>query len=70
MKAALLVEQGMKDVQVEPEESLQVIDDYKKRGVAIETLIFNDEGHAISKNENVVKSTVTMVEFFLKHLKG
>jgi dipeptidyl aminopeptidase/acylaminoacyl peptidase len=70
MKAAMMVQQGLKDTAVNPEETQQVIDDFKRRGVPIETELFADEGHAISKRDNQIKSTTTMVEFFAKTLKS
>jgi dipeptidyl aminopeptidase/acylaminoacyl peptidase len=69
MKAAMMVQQGLKDIVVNPEETQQIIDDFKRRGVPIETQLFPDEGHAISKRDNQIKSTVSMVEFFAKTLK-
>jgi dipeptidyl aminopeptidase/acylaminoacyl peptidase len=42
----------------------------KTRGVPVEYILFADEGHGWRKIPNRVTSTVSMVEFFAKHLKA
>lgn len=68
IKAAMMVQQGMKDDAVKPDCSLELIENFKKRGVPIETVIFPDEGHSYSQVENEIKATSAMVSFFTKHL--
>jgi dipeptidyl aminopeptidase/acylaminoacyl peptidase len=68
--AAMLVMHGANDTNVPLVEAQQVVDTLKKNGRDVEFLLFPDEGHGWRKIPNRVKSTVTMAEFFRRHLIG
>ncbi len=65
-----MVQHGANDTNVPVIEAEQVVDNLKKRGVPVEYILFPDEGHGWRKIPNRVRSTVALVEFFSKYLKG
>ena len=69
IKSPLMVVHGKNDPRVPVSEAYLIIDNLKKRGIAVEALIFPDEGHSVRKRKNLLKRYRTMVEFFDKHLK-
>ena len=68
VKATMLVMHGANDTNVPLVEAQQVVDTLKKNGREVEFLLFPDEGHGWRKIPNRVKSTVTLAEFFARHL--
>ena len=44
------------------------MENLKKRQVPVEYLLFPDEGHGWRKVPNRIRSTVSIVQFFAKHL--
>jgi dipeptidyl aminopeptidase/acylaminoacyl peptidase len=68
VKAAMLVMHGANDTNVPVVEARQVVDTLKKNGREVEFLLFPDEGHGWRKIPNRVKSTVTLADFFRRHL--
>jgi dipeptidyl aminopeptidase/acylaminoacyl peptidase len=68
VKATMLVMHGANDTNVPVVEARQVVDTLKKNGREVEFLLFPDEGHGWRKIPNRVKSTVTLAEFFARHL--
>ena len=66
--AAMLVMHGANDTNVPLVEAQQVVDTLKKNGREVEFLLFPDEGHGWRKIPNRVKSTLTMADFFQRHL--
>jgi dipeptidyl aminopeptidase/acylaminoacyl peptidase len=66
--AAIMVQHGAQDSNVPPEEAQQVVDYFKKRNVQVEALIVPDEGHNFMKRSNQVKSSVALIDFFVRHL--
>lgn len=68
IKAAMLVMHGANDTNVPVVEAQQIVDTMKKNGREVEFLLFPDEGHGWRKIPNRVKSTVTMADFFRRHL--
>ena len=66
--AAMLVMHGANDTNVPLVEAQQVVDTLKKNRRNVEFLLFPDEGHGWRKIPNRVKSTLTMAEFFRRHL--
>lgn len=68
IKAALMVQHGANDTNVPVIEAEQIVENLKSRGVAVEYILFPDEGHGWRKIPNRVRSTVSLVEFFRKHL--
>jgi dipeptidyl aminopeptidase/acylaminoacyl peptidase len=45
-----------------------VVDSLKKRGVPVEYVLFPDEGHGFRKTPNRVRSAVSIVRWFERHL--
>ncbi|HET9485570.1 MAG TPA: prolyl oligopeptidase family serine peptidase, partial [Xanthomonadales bacterium] len=68
VKAATLVMHGANDTNVPVIEAQQVVDTLKSRGVAVDYVLFPDEGHGWRKTGNRVRSTVELVRFFDRHL--
>ncbi len=68
VSAAMLVMHGANDTNVPLVEAQQVVDALKKNGRTVEFLLFPDEGHGWRKIANRVKSTLTMADFFRRHL--
>jgi dipeptidyl aminopeptidase/acylaminoacyl peptidase len=68
VRAAMLVMHGANDTNVPLVEAQQVVDTLKKNGRDVEFVLFPDEGHGWRKIPNRVKSTMTLAEFFRRHL--
>jgi dipeptidyl aminopeptidase/acylaminoacyl peptidase len=69
IKAPLLIMQGANDPRVVDEESEQIFEALKAKGLDVEYLWFEDEGHGFTKKENRLLSMVVMLDFLNKHLK-
>jgi dipeptidyl aminopeptidase/acylaminoacyl peptidase len=70
IKAATMVQHGANDTNVPVIEAEQIVKTLKERGVAVEYILFSDEGHGWRKIPNRIRSTVEMVRFFREHLGG
>lgn len=70
IKAPLLVIQGANDPRVVKSESDQIVDALRSKGVEVEYIVFDDEGHGFSKRRNMIKAFKSAAEFLIKHLKG
>ncbi|HSE31028.1 MAG TPA: prolyl oligopeptidase family serine peptidase, partial [Pyrinomonadaceae bacterium] len=70
VKAPTIVLHGANDTNVPVIEAEQVVENLKKRNVPVEYVLFPDEGHGWRKTPNRIRSTVSIVKFFEKHLKG
>ncbi len=70
IRAALLVVHGENDPRVPVGEARQIIRALKERGSPVDSLIFPDEGHGVSKLPNRLVLYRRMVEFFNRYLKG
>jgi dipeptidyl aminopeptidase/acylaminoacyl peptidase len=70
VRAAMLVMHGANDTNVPLVEAQQVVDTLQKNGRDVEFLLFPDEGHGWRKIPNRVKSTMTLADFFRRHLAG
>lgn len=68
VKAAMLVMHGANDTNVPVIEAEQVVSTLKARGVAVDYVLFPDEGHGWRKDVNRVRSTLELVTFFRKSL--
>jgi dipeptidyl aminopeptidase/acylaminoacyl peptidase len=68
VRAAMLVMHGANDTNVPFVEAQQVVDTLKKNGRDVQFVVFPDEGHGWRKIPNRVKSTMTLAEFFHRHL--
>ena len=64
----LLVAQGANDPRVNKAESDQMVEALKKRGVDVEYMVKNDEGHGFQNENNRTDFYKSMEKFFAKHL--
>jgi len=69
IKTPLLVAQGAKDPRVNKDESDQMVAALKKRGVEVEYLVKDNEGHGFRNEENRFAFYGAMETFLGKHLK-
>ena len=63
-----MIIQGRNDPRVPEPESAQVAADLKRKGVQVDYLVFEDEGHDVLRYKNRVVCYNGITEFFLKHL--
>ena len=68
--APLLVIQGANDPRVTKAESDQIVEALRARGVAVEYLVKDDEGHGFVKPENRMEAYAAIERFFAEHLGG
>jgi dipeptidyl aminopeptidase/acylaminoacyl peptidase len=68
IKTPLFVAQGANDPRVNKAESDQMVEALKKRGVDVEYMVKNDEGHGFSNEDNRTDFYKSMEKFFAKHL--
>ncbi len=69
IRTPLLVIHGANDPRVPVGEAQQIADAIEANGGAVELLIFDDEGHGVSKRPNVLTVYRRMVEFLDTYLK-
>ncbi len=70
IKTPLLVVQGAKDPRVNKAESDQIVEALKKRGVAVEYLVKDNEGHGFRNEENQFEFYGAMEKFLARYLKS
>lgn len=70
IRAPLMVIHGTRDPRVPIGEARQIADAVKKRGLPVELLTFDDEGHGLSKRKNRLVAYPAVVAFLDKHVKG
>lgn len=70
VRAPLLVIQGAQDPRVVQGESDQMVDRLKERGVPVEYLVYEDEGHGFTRRENQLSAFKASAEFFERTLLG
>ncbi|WP_047243819.1 S9 family peptidase [Chromobacterium subtsugae] len=68
IQSPLLVLQGAKDPRVNINESNQIVDALKKRGVEVEYIVKDNEGHGFHNEENRFAAYGAMEQFFKKYL--
>lgn len=68
IRAPLLVAQGANDPRVRKEESDQIVAALRARGVEVEYLVRDDEGHGFRKEENVFAFYRALERFLEAHL--
>ncbi|HOX22483.1 MAG TPA: S9 family peptidase, partial [Elusimicrobiales bacterium] len=69
IKAPLFVAQGAKDPRVNINESDQIVENLRKRGVAVEYMVKENEGHGFHNEENRFDFYEAMEKFLAKYLK-
>jgi len=69
IKTPLFIAQGAKDPRVNKAESDQMVEALKKRGVTVEYMVKENEGHGFRNEENRFEFYEAMEKFLAKHLK-
>ena len=69
IKTPLLIAQGANDPRVNKAESDQMVDALKKRGVSVEYLVKDNEGHGFANEENRFELYDAMEKFLARHMK-
>lgn len=69
IKTALFVAQGANDPRVNINESNQMVDALKKRGITVEYMVKDNEGHGFYNQENQFDFYNAMEKFLEEHLK-
>lgn len=70
IRTPLLVAQGANDVRVVQAESDNIVDSLRERGVPVEYLVAEDEGHGFANPENQVMLHRAIEQHFARHLGG
>jgi dipeptidyl aminopeptidase/acylaminoacyl peptidase len=70
IRAPLLVVQGANDPRVTKRESDQIVAALRARGVEVEYLVKDDEGHGFVKPENRLEAYAAIERFLARHLGG
>ena len=70
IKAPLFVAQGANDPRVNIQESDQIVEALKKRGIEVEYMVKENEGHGFRNEENRFDFYRAMEKFLGKHLGG
>jgi len=68
VRCPMLVVQGTNDPRVPKEESDQVVERLRARGIPVEYMVFEDEGHGFTKRANQDKAHDRIVEFLAEQL--
>ncbi len=68
IKTPLFIAQGANDPRVNKAESDQMVEALRKRGVTVEYMVKNNEGHGFHNEENRFDFYRTMEKFLAKHL--
>jgi dipeptidyl aminopeptidase/acylaminoacyl peptidase len=69
IKVPLLIAQGAQDPRVNKAESDQMVEALKKRGISVEYLVKENEGHGFQNEENRFEFYEAMERFLAKHLR-
>jgi len=70
IKAALFIAQGANDPRVNKAESDQMVEALKKRGIDVEYMVKDNEGHGFHNEENRFDFYAAMEKFLAKHIGG
>ena len=68
LESPLMIIQGKNDPRVPEPESAQIAEDLRRKGVHVEYLVFEDEGHDVLRFKNRVTCYSKITDFFLRHL--
>jgi len=68
IKTPLFVAQGARDPRVNKDESDQMVAALKKRGVAVEYMVKDNEGHGFRNEENQFAFYEAMEKFLAAHM--
>ena len=67
MVKPMRVNQGANDPRVVKAESDQIVEALQQKGLDVEYLVLDDEGHGFSRKENEILVYRRMLEFLQKH---
>jgi dipeptidyl aminopeptidase/acylaminoacyl peptidase len=70
IKTPLFIAQGANDPRVNKDESDQVVAALKQRGVAVEYMVKDNEGHGFQNEENRLDFYGAMETFLARYLKA
>jgi pimeloyl-ACP methyl ester carboxylesterase len=70
VKCPMLMIQGRNDPRVVERETADVVERLKSRGLPVDYLVFEDEGHDVLKFKNRVTCYNRILEFYTQHLKS
>ncbi|WP_432990291.1 S9 family peptidase [Dactylosporangium sp. CA-233914] len=70
IRTPLLIAQGANDVRVVKAESDNIVEALRERGVPVEYIVADDEGHGFANRENRTTLYRAMEHFFAEHLSG
>lgn len=70
IKTPLFIAQGANDPRVNKAESDQMVEELKKRGIHVDYMVKNDEGHGFANENNRIDFYKAMDKFFDKYLSG
>ncbi|PSQ25328.1 S9 family peptidase [Halobacteriales archaeon QS_9_67_15] len=68
IEAPLFVLHGANDPRVPVGEAEQIAEEAAEQGVPVEKLVFDDEGHGITKRENKIEAYTAVVDFLDEHV--
>jgi dipeptidyl aminopeptidase/acylaminoacyl peptidase len=68
IRCPLLVAQGLNDPRVPPSESEQIVDELKRRGLPVEYVTADDEGHGFVKLRNRIRIYGAVVDFLNRYM--
>jgi len=68
IQAPLFVIHGANDPRVPLGEAEQIVEQAREQGVPVEKVVFEDEGHGISKLENRIEAYTRVVDFLDEHV--
>jgi dipeptidyl aminopeptidase/acylaminoacyl peptidase len=66
----MLIIQGANDPRVVKNESDQIVERLKNRGIDLEYMVFGDEGHGFTKYSNLIKALKKSAEFLANRLSS
>ncbi len=69
IKVPLMIIQGARDIRVVKEESEQIVEKLREKGLDVEYILYEDEGHGFTKEKNNKHAIKKTAEFLLKHLQ-
>jgi len=69
VKCPMLMIQGRNDPRVVERETADVVEKLRSRGVPVDYLVFEDEGHDVIKLTNRITCYSNITSFFTRHLK-
>ncbi|WP_243793631.1 S9 family peptidase [Saccharopolyspora gloriosae] len=70
IRTPLLIAQGANDARVVQEESDNIVESLRGRGIPVEYLVAEDEGHGFANHENQVRLYRSVEKHFAEHLGG